>query len=276
MPTWYSLGRWHTWRPSRVAGGWPQRPRYAPRKHSGCRQNFGKRCSNAVRGIGMTFAAPQDLIVASAKEADLQVEGLELIPHDLWAGAKLPSLTLVARLTIILAQFDLTFRVDAEHKTLILEPLPERVTIEKDYPAGANAQQLSAAWRVRAPEAEIEIRGKRIVVRGTLEEHELLASPDTPTTKPDAPAPGVQVYTLTLSKKPLRAVLPQLAKQLRLELKLDEAALPAGGATLDRLVDLQVKEATLQQLLDELFKNSGLAYQVDVDQKTLTVTAAQE
>ncbi|MDZ4779262.1 MAG: hypothetical protein SGJ19_03310 [Planctomycetia bacterium] len=222
------------------------------------------------------FATPKELIETSAKEADLQVEGLELIPHDLWAGAKLPPLTLVARLTIILAQFDLTFHVDAERKSLVLEPLPERVSIEKDYAGGAKAQQRAEAWRARTPAAEIEVRGQRIVVRGTVEEHETLASPDKPDPRPNAPAPGVQVYTLTVSGKPLSAVLPQLAKQLQLELKLDEASLQANGTTLDHIVELQVKEATLKQLLDELFKNSRLAYQVDLDQKTLTVTATHE
>ncbi len=217
------------------------------------------------------YATPRDLVEASAKEADLTVAALELIPHDLWAGAQLPPLTLVARLTIILAQFDLTFRVDVEGKSLVIEPLPEHVTIEKDYPAGANAQQRAEAWRKRAPEAEIEVRGQRIAVRGTIEEHESLTTPDKPANKPDDPAPGVQVYTLTVSGKPLSAVLPQLAKQLQLELKLDEAALQARGVTLDHIVELQVKEATLKELLDELFKNSGLEYQFDLEKKTLEV-----
>lgn len=217
------------------------------------------------------FATPRELIEQLAASAGLKVDGMEQIPHDLWAGAKLPSLNVAERLTIVLAQFDLTFRLSEDRATLVLEPIPERVAIEKDYPAGSDPAGRLAALRKRAPEAEIELRGKRIVVRGTVEDHQAVTASEQSKREPAPPVEGVQVYTLTVTGKPLNAVLPQLARQLQFELKVDEEALKARGATLDHLVSLEVKEVALKQLLDKLFQGTGLEYQVDLEQKTLEV-----
>ncbi len=209
------------------------------------------------------FATPRELLAKLSAEAGLKLNRDEKIPHDLWAGAKLPELTLVERLTLILAQFDLTYRISEDHSAIVLEPLPDQVSIERDYAGGNNPQQRAKAWRERAPEAEIEIRGKRIAVRGTIEEHQALTAAEKPTPKPDEPPAGTQVYTLTVTGKPLSEVLPQLAKQLHLKLELDEKAIQDRGVSLDSLVNLQVKEATLKELLDELFKDTEIAYRVE-------------
>lgn len=209
------------------------------------------------------FATPRELLAELAAEADLKLEGAEQIPHDLWAGAKLPKLTLVERLTLVLAQFDLTYRITDDDASVNLVPMPASVSIERDYAAGNDPRQRAHVWRERAPEAEIEIRGTRIIVRGTIEEHQALTAANKPTARPDEPATGTQVYTLTVSGKPLGVVLPQLAKQLHLKLDLDETVIQDRAGSLDKLVELQVKEATLKELLDELLKDSELAYRVE-------------
>ena len=47
------------------------------------------------------------------------------MPHDLWAAADLPPISLVDRLTLIAIQFDLTFKVAEHGKRLELVPVPE-------------------------------------------------------------------------------------------------------------------------------------------------------
>lgn len=217
------------------------------------------------------FASPRALVETLVSDAGLQLEGGERIPHDLWAGARLPPLNLVERLTIVLAQFDLTFRLSDDRAAVILAAMPPRVYIEKDYPAGADSDKRLATLRERAPEAEFELRGRRVVVRGTVEDHAALSAPVQPRAGDGGRTEGVQVYTLTVTGKPLSAVLPQLARQLKLELQVDEASLKSRGATLDPLVNLEVEEANLKQLLDALFKGTGLEYRVDLDKKTLEV-----
>jgi hypothetical protein len=217
------------------------------------------------------FAEPRELLKELATDVSLEVVGAEQIPHDLWAAAKLPPLTLSDRLTLLLHQFDLTYRLGDDGASIILEPLPERVFIERDYAAGAKPEERLAEWRAKAPEAAMELRGKRIVVRGTVEEHAALAAPEkTPTRTPES-RPGNEVYTLKVNGEPLNKVLPPLAKQLRLELVIDEEGITAQGIPLDRRVTFEVKEASLQELMDAVFAGTQLAWRVE-DGK-LTVNA---
>ena len=48
------------------------------------------------------------------QRSGVEITGLEQVPHDLWAAADLPPISLVARLTLIAVQFDLTFKVAGE------------------------------------------------------------------------------------------------------------------------------------------------------------------
>jgi len=58
---------------------------------------------------------------------------------------------------------------------------------------------------------------------------------------------------------------------LRLELVIDDAGIAARGIPLDRRVTFEVKQATLQELMDAIFQGTQLAWRVE-DGK-LTVTA---
>ena len=56
---------------------------------------------------------PADLLAQLGRLGDVEIIGIERVPHDLWAAADLPPLSLVDRLTLIAVQFDLTFKVAA-------------------------------------------------------------------------------------------------------------------------------------------------------------------
>ncbi len=57
------------------------------------------------------FATPRGLLEKLAEENGLEIVALDLVPHDLWAGCDLPPISLADRFTLILVQYDLTFRV---------------------------------------------------------------------------------------------------------------------------------------------------------------------
>ncbi|HWA99834.1 MAG TPA: hypothetical protein VG713_15135 [Pirellulales bacterium] len=70
------------------------------------------------------LATPRELLARLANEAGAKVSGIERVPHDLWGGANLPPTTLIERLTLVAVQFDLTFRLADDGRTIALEPLP--------------------------------------------------------------------------------------------------------------------------------------------------------
>lgn len=68
------------------------------------------------------LAQPRELLAQLARESGLKIEGLDKMPHDLWAATELPPLTLVHRLTLVAIQFDLVFKVAADGRRLDLVP----------------------------------------------------------------------------------------------------------------------------------------------------------
>ncbi len=77
------------------------------------------------------FATPRDLLGELAKEGKFDIKDLERVPHDLWAAADLPPLGMTERLTLVLAQFDYTYRLDPVAGAIQLERMPAEVWVER-------------------------------------------------------------------------------------------------------------------------------------------------
>ncbi len=111
------------------------------------------------------LATPRELLEQLAAEGHVKLVGLDLVPHDLWAAAQLAPLALVDRLTLVAAEFDLTFQFDDEGQTVTLVPWPDQVVIERQYPGGSRTKELAQRWAELAPEADVKIVGTKLVVR---------------------------------------------------------------------------------------------------------------
>lgn len=211
------------------------------------------------------FAEPRRLVEQLAATAGLAVDGLDRIPHDLWGAATLPPATVVDRLTLVLIQYDLTYRFDAAAGKLVLVPVPSPVRIERRYPGGPNAKHKASKMRQAAPEADIEIANGQIVVRGRLEDHERFSASGTLEKRPpNQQGPAVKgrdpKRSLTVQNGRLGAVLDKLRAAANLDIRVDEASLKAKGLSLDARVTFAVKDVALDELLAAIFKDTGLAF----------------
>ena len=120
------------------------------------------------------FATPRELLRRLADSAGVRLEGLDQVPHDLWAAADLPAISWVDRFTLIAVQFDLTFRIDSDGRSVQLVPIPDRVAIVRRYPGGSNPGQLAQRWSQLVPDSQIKVVGDDVFVRGLVEDHERL------------------------------------------------------------------------------------------------------
>jgi hypothetical protein len=68
------------------------------------------------------LSTPRDLLTELARQNDLELVGLDRVPHDLWAAADLSPMTLVDRLSLIAVQFDLGFQIGSNGRRLELVP----------------------------------------------------------------------------------------------------------------------------------------------------------
>jgi len=174
------------------------------------------------------LATPRDLLTQLGQQNGVEIVGLERIPHDLWAAADLPPLSLVDRFTLVAAQFDLTFKIAAHGARLELVPIPDNLPPQPENHAMGFSGQASS----KPPAAEPAVSVERI-----------------------------RIQRLSVRAEPLGPVLRQLAQRLGLELKIDEQAIQQAGISLDQRVSVTVENATVDEVLRQLLKPAGLKFQ---------------
>lgn len=210
------------------------------------------------------FATPRELLAELAKESRTELVGLQRVPHDLWAAADLPPLSLVDRLTVIAVQFDLTFEVSRDGTTVRLVPLPDDLGLVRSYPGGGDPQAVAEKYAALVPEVEIKVVGGKVYVKGLVEDHERIAAPRRP-----APSPGqrpaqavgkVRYAKVTVEAGSVEQALTDLAENLDLELKIDHKALQEAGISLDQPVSVHMEDVTVDELLLEVIKNCPIKF----------------
>ena len=180
---------------------------------------------------------PRQLLAGLAGEAGVEIDGLPQVPHDLWAAADLPPLSLVDRFGLIIGQYDLTLKISDDGRSAQLVPIP--------YAVAAGRESVVRRSRDRRPHPE---------------------------TAPKAPSQQTR-YTIREAKGKLSRLLDELADRLQLQLRSDDAALQAAGISLDQQVLLSVSDATLEELFESLLRPAGCTF--SLEGKTLTVRPAK-
>lgn len=202
---------------------------------------------------------PREILRRLCAEAQVQCETSEAVPHDLWAAVKTSPLTWTDRLTLVLAQFDLTFELHDDGTAMRLAPLPEFAVIERRYPGGTSAARVAERFRQRLPEGDVSVVNGEVVVRARVEEHELLTSRSS-AAQETKPVAGESRYQLQLQGVPLRQALAALEKRLMISFTYDEEGLTRAGVDLDMPVSIRVQDVTLDALLTALLQPARLAY----------------
>lgn len=233
---------------------------------------------------------PSDIVSASCREAGLQIgagagpgavpptSSPKTIPHDLWAGASIPHATITEKLVLLLAQFDLSFEWQAAATQIRLVPMPENVAMRRTWPS------LTRAKRTRVSKIlpqlrglPHDLRGSQLEVTGTVEQLEdvdRLIYPERYARRTvPRPAGGELNFTFEIRAQ-LGSLLKALPEKSDIRFKYDAAALTDAGVKLDRGVEMKMKNASLQELCEALFKDSGIAWKISG--RTVTLTPASK
>lgn len=226
------------------------------------------------RGVWMRPAAwrwddlttPRELLAQIERESSIRIVDALRVPHDLWPATDLAPLSLINRLTLLLAGFDLTFEISPDGRAARPVPIRRPVRLVRDYDAGASPGGVAAKLKELVP-AEFQVAEGRLYVRGRLEDHELVqaALSGKPIRRPDPnhgnEQGGVKRYTLRVENKPLGPVLGALAEQIGLTLEFDKAAISQAGISLDSLVSFEVEQASLEELLKAVLTPAKLTFE---------------
>lgn len=213
------------------------------------------------------LTTPKELIDGLASAVGMKVDGVEQLPHDLWPQADLPPLTFAQRMSLVLAGFHLTFRYSPDGSTIRLEPMPKSPRLTRSYRLVSGRSGVSGLAR-RFPNARIEMEAGKVTVIGTAEDHQaikrLLEGSPERRTPDDRPTVGRTVYNGKIQAT-VAAVVARLAKNHDLQVEYD----PRATEKLDQVVSHEAKNESLEDLLDAVFSQAGLSY--DLTGKMLRV-----
>ena len=213
---------------------------------------------------------PADIVRQIGRQFGLTIGGIEQIPHDLWAAAVVPEATAAEALSVVLNQFDLTFEWTDRGSGMRLVAVPSSVAIEQSYALRGR----SPATTLQLVSSKIEgidaaVRAGRLVVRGTVEQHEAVAallglskeSPHAGGKRPLTPLDR-QSFVLQAGGVNLRELFEELKKQ-GLKIDYNAAELQKAGIDLKQKVSIDLPRLPARQFFARLLDPYGLTFHFD-------------
>ena len=187
--------------------------------------------------------SPYDVLKQIPKNFPIELNGLEQLPHDLWAAGSLPQMSLVESLSVMLIPFGTTFEFVPDHLAMNIVPIPpellakfESVKLEKPVPPKPASDQSAAKSTRPTKGRTLDIRHRK--------------------------------FTFKVQNAPLRDVLESLRNQ-GISIVANEQEFADADVPLDKKVDLDVTDQTAEAICRQLVKSLG--GQVEISGNTITL-----
>ena len=211
--------------------------------------------------------SPQEILNQITKPARLRIANVELVKHDLWGAMILPETNVIEALSIVLIQFDLTFRWIDEGQTIELVPIPDPVILERKYPAKKKPIDSFELIRQQFPRLDVEATKTEIVIKGLLEDHEAVASllrgGNTGPVRIEAPKPlNQRLFKLEAKRAPVIKLM-KLLEESAVSFDYDPEAFNTAGIDLEKTVDIDVKQVSANELFRLIFDPVGVEFQIE-------------
>ncbi|QDU38336.1 hypothetical protein Mal4_26630 [Maioricimonas rarisocia] len=211
---------------------------------------------------------PVDLITRLAEEAGLTVEGLDRIPHDLWAAGALSGMDLTEAVMFVLGQFELAFEWTGGMRGIRVVDLPGEVRIEKRHFRGRHSTREAVALIRKAfPDVAVNVEGTRLVVEARIDQQEAIAEllsrrADRAPRRPAGLGPLIsRRFTLTIVRQPAMALIRTLESQ-GVTVEYDADALEEAGVDLEQKISLKLEQATAFEFFRGFCEPLGLEFEL--------------
>lgn len=209
------------------------------------------------------LSSPRELATSLAESLDAEIANPERIEHDLWAADVLPEMTPVEILSVLLVGFDLTYVISDDGKTITLVSLPDEkeLVVSKSYTL--KQDESVSDWLRVAPAIDVSDTGRRVLVKGMVEDHEAIRDLRSGKLKPEGNQLTELVpldrrrFTLQIEGVPAGEVIEELAKS-GIRIVYDARLLQQRGIDLQQRVKIDVDKAKAEEFFAALFGPLGL------------------
>ncbi len=232
------------------------------------------------------LSEPQKLLKRLAEDRDLEIQGLKIVPHDLWPARSLPPVNALELSLLILGQFDLTLEFNDSGAKIVPLKL-KSAAITKSYPSSRVSSEKRRLIERECPETRFAEKGEKTLVRGILEVHEFLTSGTSaknvfligmfPTTRSSQPS-AASADTDSLKNQrltgkiqgPFLPFIIQLCQQKGLKLSMDKTAFDEKGINLQMNIQLEVKDAGVEETFQKMAREIGAEARIEGENLILT------
>lgn len=223
------------------------------------------------------LTSPRELVRDLATNYAVSVRNPEQIPHDLWAEGAISHANLIEALSIILSQYEQSFRW-VDEKTIEVIAAPEVRFIDKTYqPQRMSAPDAAKLIQQSNPKLQVQIADQKLKVTGRVEDHELvvelLSQKMSPNTVPATSNPNSLVnrrFTLTIEQQPFDGVIEFLNAN-GIDVKYDANKLTAAGIDLKKRISLKLEQGTIDELMGTICDAMNIEFEITEDSIQLTV-----
>lgn len=211
----------------------------------------GRLPRKAVSGLQPEWsvgAAPREILERAAAECGIELEGLELVPHDVWEAVRLPRQSFAELACLVLLQFDLQPVLSADGPRVRIESLDEQRVLELKYSVPPKQKEaLQSVWQQRHPEIVMRWSSGSVTLSAVLDMHadfvRLQQQESLAAGKAAAAVPGDSLRTRQFQLQGERVTLEYLLQELRrnrIVIELEGESEPEVQRLLKAVVDLSV------------------------------------
>jgi len=203
---------------------------------------------------------PKQLLLEIAKANDIQIDGINGLPHDLWSGLDLPASSLACRLSLLLAGFDKSFQFKATGKTIEIVDFKPPQQVTRTFGNISDAPSLSKSLRKEFKSLNFSASRDQITITGEPDSVGLAGMRAIGYQKPEIVTGSTTSFSLT-TRAPRGAIFATAAQRVQLKFTYDKNNQPLSKA-LKEPVAIQAVNEPLIQLLEMTIKNSPLTFEV--------------
>ena len=221
--------------------------------------------------VWQDFDCPRDILQQVAVKFQIEIDGLDKLPHDVWAAASLPQVTATEALSLLLVQFGSTFEFVPDRAAIRIVPVPQRVLIERTHTVPANSPVTVDAVREQFADSEIERSGSKLVVRGTVEQHVEIASwlksggkkPSKSTGNKPSKTLSERRFTLPKQRNVALRDFIKTFTDFGIQITYDQAQFADANISLDQKIDIDAKDVSIEKLFRDHFGPLGVEVTID-------------
>lgn len=201
---------------------------------------------------------PRKLLDRLAEEYEFTITNANNVPHDVWSGFELPSMSLDGRIAILLVGFDQWFERSADGRELTFVDFPDLATGQMEIKDLVDSKQTSSEMKAKFP--DLKISTSRTAIKATGDPIQLAKMRRVLVKAQEPIVDDKSLAPLTLATKASRkAILMKVAEVTGKKFTFASDALKE----LNEQVTVNVENASVHKLVKEVLKGSDLKFEIN-------------